>query len=289
MIDKVISIENVTVVLACRDFDLKYDPQLRDRSWKDEIPLPPLCFERDVKPILESWGINVRNINENQRQLLSHPQNLKLYEKIYSKIPISSTLTEFHIIKLFFEESVEKNSRLVPEVTELLQSMSNNLLKKRLLFMPRFQFKGTEEMIRTLSSEGVLIIDSFRDRLSFAHQALLDYLMIRSYLKEGKTLQEFILEHPQLPFIRPSIRTFLFYHHSMDNKDFSREMIQILGNDKVAYHLKRLLVESLAELSPITDVEFNLVKKIHVSYPNLFNRFLQRVTLPEWFDAMHRI
>ena len=287
MIDKVISIENVTVVLACRDFDLKYDPQLRDRSWKDEIPLPPLCFERDVKPILESWGINVRNINENQRRLLSHPQNLKLYEKIYSKIPISSTLTEFHIIKLFFEESVEKNSRLVPEVTELLQSMSNNLLKKRLLFMPRFQFKGTEEMIRTLSSEGVLIIDSFRDRLSFAHQALLDYLMIRSYLKEGKTLQEFILEHPQLPFIRPSIRTFLFYHHSMDNKDFSREMIQILGNDKVAYHLKRLLVESLAELSPITDVEFNLVKKIHVSYPNLFNRFLQRVTLPEWFDAMH--
>ena len=74
----------------------------------------------------------------------------------------------------------------------------------------------------------------------------------------------------------------------MDTKDFSRrEMIQILGNDKVAYHLKRLLVESLAELSPITDVEFNLVKKIHVSYPNLFNRFLQRVPLPEWFDAMY--
>lgn len=153
--------------------------------------------------------------------------------------------------------------------------------------MPRFQFKGTEEMIRALSSEGVLIIDSFRDRLSFAHQTLLDYLMIRSYLKEGKTLQAFILEHPQLPFIRPSIRTFLFYHHSMDNKDFSREMIQILGNDKVAYHLKRLLVESLAELSPITDVEFNLVKKIHVSYPNLFNRFLQRVNSPEWFDTIH--
>ncbi|HHT9137081.1 MAG TPA: AAA family ATPase [Candidatus Wunengus sp. YC60] len=286
-IDKLTSVENVTVVLACRDFDLEYDPQLRNRSWEVKISLPPLCFERDVKPILESWGIDVRNISENQQRLLSHPQNLKLFEKIYSKTPISSILTEFHIIKLFFEESVEKNSKLVPEVIESLQSMSNTLLKKRLLFMPRFHFNGTEETIRALSSEGVLIVDSFRDRLSFTHQALLDYLMLRSYLKEGKILLEFILEHPQLPFIRPSIRTFLFYLHSMDNKDFSREVIQILRSDKVAYHVKRLIVESLAELSPITDVELNLVKNIHVSYPNLFIRFLQRVTSPEWFDAVH--
>uniref|UniRef100_UPI00402575E6 AAA family ATPase n=1 Tax=Candidatus Wujingus californicus TaxID=3367618 RepID=UPI00402575E6 len=289
LIDKLISLENVTVVLACRDFDLEYDPQLRNRSWEIKISLPPLSFERDVKPILESCGINVQNINEHQQRLLSHPQNLKLYEKIYNKIPISSILTEFHIIKLFFEESVEKNSKLGPEVTESLQSMSNNLLKKRLLFMPRFQFKGTEEMIWALSSEGVLIIDSFRDRLSFAHQALLDYLMIRSYLKESKTLQEFILEHPQLPFIRPLIRTFLFFSHSMDNKDFSREVIQILRNDKVAYHVKRLIVESLSELSPITDAELNLIKNIHISFPDLFNRFLQRVISTEWFDAMHPV
>ena len=183
LIDKLISLENVTVVLACRDFDLEYDPQLRNRSWEIKISLPPLSFERDVKPILESWSIDVRNIHEHQQRLLSHPQNLKLYEKIYNKTPISSILTEFHIIKLFFEESVEKNSKLGHEAIESLQSMSNNLMKKRLLFMPRLQFNGTEERIRILSSEGVLIVDPFRDRLSFAHQTLLDYLMIRSYLK----------------------------------------------------------------------------------------------------------
>ncbi len=289
LIDKLISIENVTVVLACRDFDLEYDPHLRNRSWEVKIPLPPLCFERDVRPILESWKIDVRNISENQQRLLSHPQNLKLYEKIYSKIPISSILTEFHVIKLFFKESVEKNSKLGHEVIELLQSMSNNLLKKRLLFMPRLRFNGTEETIRTLSSEGVLIVDSFRDRLSFAHQTMLDYLMIRTYLKEGKTLMEFILEHPQLPFIRPAIRTFLFYLHSLDNKDFSREVIQILRNDRVAYHVKRLIAESLSELSPITNIEFNLIKNIHVNFTDLFNRFLKRVASPEWFDAMHPV
>jgi len=289
LIDKLISLENVTVVLACRDFDLEYDPQLRNRSWEIKISLPPLSFERDVKPILESWSIDVRNIHEHQQRLLSHPQNLKLYEKIYNKTPISSILTEFHIIKLFFEESVEKNSKLGHEAIESLQSMSNNLMKKRLLFMPRLQFNGTEERIRILSSEGVLIVDTFRDRLSFAHQTMLDYLMIRTYLKEGKTLLVFILEHPQLPFIRPSIRTFLFYLHSMDNKDFFKEVIQILKNDGVAYHVKRLIVESLSELSPITDVELNLLKNIYTNYCDLFNRFLQRVTSPEWLDAMHPV
>ncbi|MBC6934027.1 MAG: hypothetical protein DYG83_16245 [Candidatus Brocadia sp. AMX2] len=110
--------------------------------------------------------------------MLPHPQNLKLYEKIYSKTPISSIPTEFHIIKLFFEGSVEKNSKLGHEAIESLQSMSNNLVQKRRLFMPRSQFNETEETIRILSSEGVLIVDSFSDRLSFAHQTLLDYLMI---------------------------------------------------------------------------------------------------------------
>lgn len=289
LIDKLTSLENVTLVLACRDFDLEYDPQLRNRSWEIKISLTPLSFERDVKPMLESWRIDVRNISENQQRLLSHPQNLKLYEKIYSKTPISSILTEFHIIKLFFEESVEKNSKLGHETIASLQSMSNNLMKKRLLFMPRFQFKGTEATIRALSSEGVLIVDTFRDRLSFSHQTLLDYLMIRSYLKEDKTLREFILDHPQLPFIRPSVRTFLFYLHSIDNNDFSREVLQLLKNDNVAYHVKRLVVESLSELSPITDVELNLIKNICMNFTDLFNRFLQRVTSPEWFDVMHPV
>ena len=289
LIDKLISLENVTVVLACRDFDLEYDPQLRNRSWEIKISLPPLSFERDVKPILESWSIDVRNINEHQQRLLSHPQNLKLFEKIYSKTPISSIITEFHIIKLFFEESVEKNSKLGSKVIDSLQSMSNNLLKKRQLFMPRFRFDGTEETIRTLYSEGVVVLDSFRDRLSFTHQTLLDYLTIRSYLKEDKTLREFILDHPQLPFIRPSIRTFLFYLHAIDNNDFFGEVIQILKNDKVAYHVKRLIVESLSELSPITDVELNLIKNIRMNFTDLFNRFLQRVSSPEWFDVMHPV
>ncbi|KAA0242387.1 MAG: hypothetical protein EDM70_14505 [Candidatus Brocadia sp. AMX2] len=149
-----------------------------NRSWEVKIPLPPLCFERDAKPILKSWRINVRNIGAHQQRLLPHPQNLKLYEKIYSKTPISSIPTEFHIIKLFFEGSVEKNSKLGHEAIESLQSMSNNLVQKRRLFMPRSQFNETEETIRILSSEGVLIVDSFSDRLSFAHQTLLDYLMI---------------------------------------------------------------------------------------------------------------
>lgn len=286
LIDSFLALENVAIILACRDFDLEYDPQLRNRSWELKIILSSLNFERDVKPILELWKIDIQSMNESQKELLTHPQNLKLYEKLHFKISIASILTEFHIIKSFFEETVEKNNKLGHKAVNALQTMAKNLLKKRSLFMPKLQFNETEEMIRLLSSEGVLIIDSPRDRISFTHQALLDYLMIRSYIMEGKSLLEFILAHPQLPFIRPAIRIFLFYLHSMDNKDFSKEVIRILKDDRVAYHVKRLIVESLSEISPITDIEFNLIKNIHKNFSDLFNRFLQRASI-DWFDAMH--
>ncbi len=45
-------------------------------------------------------------------------------------------------------------------------------------------------------------------------------------------------------------------------------------------------MESLSEVSPITDIEFNLIKNIHKNFSDLFNRFLQRASI-DWFDAMH--
>lgn len=286
-IDKLLALENVTAVLACRDFDLEYDPYLRNRTWDKKIPLPPLNFESDIVPILQSWGIKTETLNENQKVLFSHPQNLKLYEKLYQKVPLSSFLTEFHFAKLFIEETVEKKGGLGGEAINSLQMMSKKLLEARSLFLPRLQFSGSEEMFHILCSEGVLVRDPLRDRVAFSHQTLLDYLIVRYYVSESKSLLEFILDHPQLPFVRPAIRSFLFYLHSIDDRDFSREALRILKDERVAYHIKRLIVESLSEITPITENEVSLINNIHKNFPDLFNRFLQRVTSIEWFDTMH--
>ncbi|MFI5293852.1 MAG: AAA family ATPase [Thermodesulfovibrionales bacterium] len=286
-IDKLLALENVATVIACRDFDLEYDPYLRNRSWDKKIPLPPLNYERDIVPILQAWGINTDAIKENQKALFSHPQNLKLYEKLYEKCPPSSFLTEFHFAKLFIEESVEKKDGLGERAVKSLQAMSKKLLEARSLFLPRLQFSVTEEMFHILCSEDILVKDPLRDRVAFSHQTLLDYLIVRYYVSESKLLLEFILDHHQLPFIRPAIRSFLLYLHSIDGREFSKEVLRILKEERVAYHVKRLIVESLSEITSITENEFTLVNHIYKDCPDFFIRFLQRVTSIDWFDAMH--
>jgi len=52
LIDQLQIIQNVTVIAACREFDLKYDPKLRDRKWDSEIKLADFDFEQTVVPIL---------------------------------------------------------------------------------------------------------------------------------------------------------------------------------------------------------------------------------------------
>ncbi len=287
LVDKLLTIENINIVFSCRDFDLDYDPYLRVRHWDFKLPVPSFNFEKDVQPILEKWGIDFHNINDDQKALLSHPQNLKLFERIHDKIPASSLLTEFQIVKLFFEEIVENKQTLGLEAIKSLEAMAVTLNKNRRLFMPKMQFTGSGEIVRILSSEGILNIDTLRDRLSFSHQTLLDYLSVRSFIKENKTLLNFIISQPQLPFIRPAIRCFVFYLHLLDNKRFSAEIIRIFDDQRVAYHIKRLIVESLSEISPVTEVELELAKKIYRNHPDLFVRFLSRVTSLSWFDAMH--
>lgn len=55
LMDRLERVEGVTVIAACRKFDLEYDPLLRSRSWKHTVNLQPLDFESVVKPFLLEW------------------------------------------------------------------------------------------------------------------------------------------------------------------------------------------------------------------------------------------
>jgi hypothetical protein len=286
-IERLISLENVTVILACRDFDLDYDPLLRNRAWDQKITVEPLDFERDTRPILEKWEIDISSITENQKKILTLPQNIKLLEKIPHKNAILSISSEFQIIQLFLEETVQKNNKLEENTIILLSALAKKLLAKRSLFLPRAQFNGSEKATRILLSEGILILDPIKNKIAFSHQTLLDFMLIRSFISEDKSLLDFIFENHQLPFIRPGIRSFLFYIHSIDNKNFGKQLIEIFKKEQVAYHIKRLIAESISELNEITASDVKLISKIYHEFPDLFIRFIQRSSSIEWFDIIH--
>jgi Caspase domain/ATPase family associated with various cellular activities (AAA) len=131
IIDRLEKLERVTVIVACRNFDLEYDPLLRGRSWEHKINLQPLDFDNEVKPFLIDWKVDVSNITPELRSLLQIPQNLRIYERVAKLgVPLQPS-SAYELYNSFLEEVVVKNSTLGTEAVVALQNMAEQLIQQR--------------------------------------------------------------------------------------------------------------------------------------------------------------
>jgi len=284
LIDRLEKIENVTIIVACRNFDLQYDPLLRGRSWQQTVHLQPLNFETIVKPFLVRWEINPSSLSTELCQLLQLPQHLRIYEKLAKLGKGLNPASAYELYDSFLEEVVVQNPLLGDKAMVALQSMADHLMQKRSQSCSKVTFNASEEVARLLISQEVLW-DPYPGSLSFSHQTLADCLIVRSTLTKTKTLAEFILDHHQLPFIRPAVRAFFFFLRVHQPDSFRRQVWQVLSHDKIAYHVKRLVCESFAEIVPLED-DRRLLYRIFQNYPDLFRRLLVRTEDNVWFNFL---
>jgi hypothetical protein len=284
LMDRLEKIENVTVIAACRNFDLEYDPLLRGRSWQQTVHIQPLDFETVVKPFLIRWGINPSNISAELHELLQLPQHLRIYEKLAKLGKGLNPASAYELYDSFLDEVVAQNPLLGDQAMVALQSMADHLMQARSQSCSKAVFNVSEEIVRHLISQEVLW-DPSPGSLSFSHQTLADCLVVRSTLAKNKNLEKFILDHPQLPFIRPAVRAFFFFLRAHQPDSFRKQVWQVLSNDEIAYHVKRLICESLAEIIPVED-DWRLLRRIFQNYPDLFRRLLLRTQEIVWFNFL---
>ncbi|NQZ10507.1 MAG: hypothetical protein HRT35_25420, partial [Algicola sp.] len=100
-------------------------------------------------------------------------------------------------------------------------------------------------------------------------------------------LISFVTSQPQLPFIRPAVRSFILYLRSAQPQSFTKQLRRFLLADTIAIHLKRLAVESLAEMQPTAN-DLSLIMTLFNRLPNLFNRFLDKANSDAWFQLIYR-
>jgi len=287
LIDRLESIDGVTVIAACRTFDLEYDPLLRGRSWQRRINLEPLNFEKVVSSFLLGWDIDPHDIHTELRQLLQIPQNLHLYEKLAKlRTGLQQPTSSYELCNSFLEEVVVKNSQLGSEALIALQNMARQLMQQRSQSYSKSAFNPGESIVRQLISQEVLLEPKASPGfLKFSHQTLADCLTVRANLAENKTLTEFILDYPQLPFIRPTVRAFFFFLRTQQPEVFSRQIRQVLSHNDIAYHVKRLICESLAEITP-TEQDWSLLRWIFQNHSDLFRRLMWRLYGKNWFEIL---
>jgi hypothetical protein len=284
LIEQLSPIPNVTTVAACRTFDLEYDPQLRGVEWDASITVDPLDFDDQVAPLLEKWNVDPNEITESLKDTLRIPQHLDLYAKIAKMGRVQGVQSVYQLQERFLQEVIVKDDELGEEALDALQKMASRLVNDRSQSLPRSAFDGSEAVIQRLVSQEVLS-EPTDGQFTFAHQTLGDNLAIREPISREETLQEFIRDHPPLPFIRPAVRSFFFYLRANQPDQFRRQVWTVLDDDDIAYHLRRLVVESLSELQP-TEQDWRLLRRLFNQHEDLFRRFFDRVQSHDWVDFL---
>jgi hypothetical protein len=285
LIDQLQIIQNITVVAACREFDLKYDPKLRDRKWDAEIKLKDFDFKDTVVPILKKLNVNVEQLNSDLKELLCLPQNLSLFEKVSDYKEVFNVRTTYDLYNAFIDYTLKHDTAIEEQVfKKSIFSIVDKLLKEREHSLSKTVVNIEEHILHSLVSKGVLNEEA-DGKIGFSHQTLFDNFVADSALQKGITLSELILEHPPLPFYRPSVRSYLFFVRGQSFKAFSRNVRETLSDNKIAYHFKRLVVETYAEMIPTND-DWNVVRWIFSTQTNLFSRFFSTLKSSHWFELI---
>ena len=285
LIAQLATVTNVTTIAASRSFDAKYDHLLREASWSHSIMLKPLSFERDVQPLLTEWGVAASDLSESMQKLLIIPQNSRLLYSLIRNGQLQPKIEAHDLFEQYIQQVVEQDEMLGEAVLTELQSVACALLIERSYQFARQRLNCTEQQLHRLLSQEVLSeVDN--KQFMFSHQTLADALRIRQAQKNGVTLIRFVTKQPQLPFIRPAIRAFILYLRAAQPQMFIRQLRQFLLADDIATHLKRLAVESLAEMTP-TVKDLPLIRVLFNDLPHLFNRFLDKANSDAWFQLLY--
>ncbi|SDH43870.1 ATPase family associated with various cellular activities (AAA) [Vibrio xiamenensis] len=278
-IDRLLLVPNITVVTACREFDSKYDRRIAQRSWEEEIICEPLDWHSEIEPILVKIGIDASNTDSTTRELIRNPRELALFVELAQQQGSFNVVTSQALAQRYLETTIEANRFLGNTTMQAIESIASDMLKSRSLVVPHQRFIASEEVQRTLLSTGVL--HKTQDgNLTFGHQTLLDVLVISGAIRQSVTLNEFIQNLPPVPFVRPSIRSFVEQLAVGERRKFRAQLRTVLtGNN--AFHIRRLVAETFAEQVPQDD-DWMLLRDLRNQHREVFQVIYNRARRVEW-------
>jgi len=295
LMDRLQTIPGVTVVAACRDFDLHYDLHLRGRTWAKTVALAPLNFQSQVVPLLSRWNVDPVALSEELQNLLRVPQHLRVFERLTrNRTPeLGQLASAYQLYQRYLEEVVAADSLLGHSALEALAWAAEWMIEQRSLTISKAQFvrrtgemlsSDPDQLVQRLISQQVLS-EPISGVLSFSHQTLLDCLAVHGALSRGETLLDFIRGKRPVPFIRPTIRVFFFYLRAHEPSRFRQQVRAVLSEESLAYHLRRLVAESLAEIIPSED-DWPLLRWLVRTYADLFSQMLGQTRGEAWLQML---
>ncbi|WP_434514695.1 AAA family ATPase [Dechloromonas sp. ARDL1] len=266
-IDRLLLIPNVSVVTACRDFDRHYDRRIAERKWDCELKCQPLDWDAEVAPLLDKLGIATFSIDAVTRELIRNPRELALFVELAQRGGSFNVVTSQALAQRYLDIIVRTNDALGDAAIQAIEAIASDMLNSRSLVVPHQRFGASHEVRRVLCSLNVLQ-ETMDGKLAFGHQTLLDVLVISGAVRRGATLNEFIQGLPPVPFVRPSIRSFVAQLALGERREFRKQLRTVLTGN-AAFHIRRLVAESFAEQKP-QDEDWPLIRDLREHHRDVF-------------------
>ncbi len=278
-VDRLLMIPKITVVTACRDFDRKYDRQIASRNWDCELQCPQLDWESEIKPLLTKLEINSITIDTITRELIRTPRELALFVELAQREGSFNVVTGQALAQRYLDTIVKADPTLGDTAMLAIEAMASEMLKLRSLSIPHQRFFASQEILKKLCSLNV-VQDTHDGKLTFGHQTLLDVLVISSAIRKGVSLNDFIQNLPPVPFVRPSIRSFVAQLSTGERREF-RKQIRAVLTGKAAFHIRRLIAELFAQQRPHND-DWPMIKDLRGKHREVFEVIYTQASLVEW-------
>lgn len=285
LIDRLRIIPNVTVATACRTFDLRYDMRLSAREWGERIEIDLLDWESTVAPFLADVGIEAVGFSPEFKRLLCNPRLLAIFHEIISRGTVPSVSSTQDLTECYLDRVVRQDPSLGDDAFNHITRVASWMLDHRRMDIPMNVSGIPNSTTRSLLSAGVLV-ETSHNGLSFSHQTLLDALAVVHARTEGVTLAEFVRGRAAAPFVRPTVRAYIFSLRLFDKTGFRREVREIIDATDIAFHLRRLVAESLSEVLPEQE-DWPLVRHIFTSHQPLFEAFYSATGNEAWTSFFH--
>lgn len=278
-IDRLLLIPNVTVVTACRDFDRHYDRRIAERQWDCELKCQPLDWDAEIAPLLDTLGIATATIDAVTRELIRNPRELALFVELAQREGCFNVVTSQALAQRYLDTIVRANDALGDKAIQAIEAIAAEMLKSRSLVVPHQRFTASQDIQRALCSLNVLQ-ETQDGKLTFGHQTLLDVLVISGAVRSGVALNEFIQGLPPVPFVRPSIRSFVSQLALGERREFRKQLRAVLTGS-AAFHIRRLVAESFAEQRPQDD-DWLLMRDLREKHRDVFQVIYALAGAIEW-------
>jgi hypothetical protein len=236
----------------------------------------------EVNEALITLGVEPTSLDVRLKELIRNPRELDLFASLHKAGVSPGYPTSTALARQFIDELVVKSKGLGDPALKACEAMADELMRKRVLYLPRERFDQEDAVVKPCSLN--VLIDE-KGRLAFGHQTLLDVLVIGRALRLGNTLSQFLVDLPQVPFVRPVIRCFL--DTLIDNRVECRKQLRTLFASQCAFHIKRLSAQWLAGLEP-EDGDWALFNYLRNNEPALFTLVLSIATKYGWYGFWRR-